>query len=334
VSAARKGERRGEEKALMPRGRLTIFSAAERRYCEPLLRGFAREHPEIAVDFVFGISTDLHRRFVREAAAGEPTADLLWSSAMDQQMELVFQGHAQPHGLPLRLPADFAHRGLAYQDLAVATTCEPLFTLSRDPAARAGTPGEIAALIAQDPPRYRGRIVVPDIEANGLGFLAMLSWALDDPAFDDFLAMLCSCAPRTVGSAPALIAAMAEGAVLALHLLGSYAKRAVADDPTLHIAPSTAPTLAVSRIAFIPRRAANPEAASWFLAFMLSPPGQAALGEAGLFPLTATPATRLAPIPLDEGFSRLLDEPARARLLTRWRTAVGRTEPQHRRKHA
>jgi iron(III) transport system substrate-binding protein len=312
----------------MLQGRLTVLSAAERRYCEPLLRGFAGRHPAIDIDFVFGISTELRRRYLQEIAAGGATADLFWSSAMDQQMALVLEGHAQPHGVPLSLPA-----GMAYRDLAVATTCEPLFTLSRNGTEHAGTPAEIAALIASDFARFRGRIALPDIEANGLGFLAMLCWA-QDLRFDDFLDALARCAPRAVGSAPALIAAMQDGAELALHLLGAYATRAVAADPTLHIAPSAASSLAVARIAFIPRRAANPEGASAFLAYMLSPDGQAAIGEGGLFPLTATPERPLAPIPLDDRFLRLLDESERASLLTRWRAAVGRTQDQYRRKHA
>jgi iron(III) transport system substrate-binding protein len=302
----------------MPRGRLTLLSAAERRYCEPLLRGFAERHPEVEVDFVFGISTDLHRHYLAEAASGSATADLVWSSAMDLQMELVLAGHAQPHGVRHMLPPEAAHR-----DLAVATTCEPLFTLTRDPSALAGAPAEIAAVIASDRARFRGRIAVPDIETNGLGFLAMLCWSRD-AEFDAFLDALGSCVPRAVGSAPALVSAMAEGAEVALHLLGSYAQRAIAADPTLHIAPSVAPALAVGRIAFIPRRAANPEAASAFLAYLLSREGQAALGDAGLFPITAPPARPVAPIPLDESFARLLDQTTRSGLLARWRAALGR----------
>jgi iron(III) transport system substrate-binding protein len=303
----------------VPRDRLTLLSAAERRYCEPLLRGFAERHPDIEVDFVFGISTDLHRRYLQEAKSGGPTADLLWSSAMDQQMGLVLDGHAQPHGVRHTLPPE-----AAYRDLAVATTCEPLFTLCRDRSAPAGSPAEIAALIAADPDRFRGRIAVPDIETNGLGFLAMLRWSLEEPKFDAFLDALGACVPRAAGSAPGLIAAMSEGAELALHLLGSYALRAVVADPALYIAPSAAPSLAVARVAFIPRRAANPEAASAFLAYMLSPQGQAAIGEAGLFPIAAPQSRPVAPIPLDERFARLLDPASRAALVARWRTALSR----------
>ncbi|WP_456299916.1 hypothetical protein, partial [Falsiroseomonas oryzae] len=126
----------------MARGRLTLFSAAERRYCEPLLAGFAAAHPEVELDFVFGVSTALHRRYLDEVAAGGPTADLLWSSAMDLQMELVLSGHAQPHGIAHGLPPQAAHR-----DLALATTAEPLATLLRAGPAPAGTPAEIAALL-------------------------------------------------------------------------------------------------------------------------------------------------------------------------------------------
>jgi iron(III) transport system substrate-binding protein len=300
------------------RGRLTLLSAAERRYCEPLLRGFAERHPEIDVDFVFGISTDLHRRYLHEAKSGGATSDLIWSSAMDQVMELVLSGHAQPHRVRHTLPSN-----AAYRDLAVATTCEPLFTLCRNPSCPAGSPTEIVALIAADPRRYRDAIAVPDIETNGLGFLAMLHWS-EEPAFDAFLDALATCRPRAVGSAPALIAAVVERAELALHLLGAYALRAVSANPSLHIAPSSAPATAVSRVAFIPRRAANPEAAAAFLAYLLSPEGQAAIGEAGLFPITAPPAYPVTPIPLDESFARLLDPPRRAALLARWRAALGR----------
>lgn len=308
----------------MPRKRLTILSAAERRYCEPLLRGFAQAHPSVEIDFVFGISTDLHRRFLSEAASGGATADLFWSSAMDQQLGLVLDGHAQPHGVKRSLPP-----GAAYRDLAVATTCEPLFTLARDASLLAGTPSEIASLIASDPKRFRGRIAVPDIETNGLGFLAMLWWASTDSSFDNFLEALASVEPRAVGSAPALVAAVSEGGELAVHLLGAYATRAVATDPALTIARSSAPAMGVARVAFIPRRAANPEAASAFLDYMLSPEGQAALGEAGLFPLDAPRMHPTTPIPLDE---KLLDRSLRDSLLTRWRTALGRDK--NRRKQA
>jgi iron(III) transport system substrate-binding protein len=307
--------------AKMPGGRLTLFSAAERRFCEPLLRGFHQQHPEVELDFVFGYSIDLHRRYLEELRSGGPSASLLWSSAMDLQMRLVLDGHAQPHGVRHTLLPQ-----AAYRDLALATTCEPLFTLSRNPAP-AGTPGEIADLVMRDPERLRGRIAIPDIESNGLGFLAMLHWSLQEPNFDAFLDALKCCAPHTAGSAPALVRAVADGAELALHVLGAYALQASATNSLLHIAPSAALPLAITRVAFIPRRAPNPAAASVFLAYMLSPQGHAAMGEGGLVPITASLTRAVATIPLDDSFARLIDPSTRAALLTRWRAMVGR--PTH-----
>lgn len=292
---------------------MVLFSAAERRYCEPLLAGFAARHPDIEVEFVFGISGALHERYLREAASGGPTADLIWSSAMDLQMALLRDGHARPHGIGAALPD-----GAAYRDLALSTTAEPVVTLIRSEASPAGTPAEIAALLRARPDRFRGRVVLPDIEANGLGFLAMLHWSLAEPGFDAMLDALHDAAPRKAGSAMALVEGM-EGAALGLHVLGAYARRAAAADATLSVAPSAAPPLAVARVAFIPARAAAPEAASLFLGYLVSPDGQAALDEAGLYPITRQ---AVPPLPIADGMARHLDETTRASLLSRWRAAI------------
>ncbi|WP_158287771.1 substrate-binding domain-containing protein [Falsiroseomonas bella] len=303
----------------MARGRLTLLSAAERRYCEPLLASFAARHPAVELDFVFGISTSLHQRFLAELAAGDATADLIWSSAMDLQMGLVLQGEAQPHGVAHGLP-----HWAAYRDLALSTTAEPIVTLMRGPPAPAGTPGELAALLRAQAPRFRGQVVVPDIEANGLGFLSMLRWSLEAPEFGAMLDALAAVAPRPVGSIGQLAAAMEQGAGLGLHVLGAYAARAAAAHPDLSVAPSAAPPAAVARVAFIPRRAANPEAAAAFLAHLVSPEGQAALGAAGLYPLLGAAAQPVSSIALDQGFERLLDPANREAMLSSWREAVGR----------
>jgi iron(III) transport system substrate-binding protein len=297
---------------------LTILSAAERPYCAALLDGFARRHPAVTVDFVFGISTALHQRYLAAHAAGGPVADLYWSSAMDQMMALVLAGHARPHGVAHHLPPD-----AAWQDLALATTREPVFSLLRGAAAPAGTFSEIAALIAADPPRFAAGVAIPDIEANGLGFLALLDASLRDPGFAAGLDALAACRPALGGSAPALVN---HGGQLALHVLGAYALRAEAAGEA-RIAPSAAPAPAVARLAFIPRRAANPEAASAFLAHLVSEEGQAALAKGGFWPVIAPPPRPIAPIALDEDFRRLLDPARRAALTARWRRAVGRDQP-------
>jgi iron(III) transport system substrate-binding protein len=87
--------------------------------------------------------------------------------------------------------------------------------------------------------------------------------------------------------------------------------------------------MAVARVAFIPRRAANPEAASLFLGYLLSPEGQVAIGEAGLFPIHGKHERPIGPVPLDESFLQLLDPVFRASVLARWRAALGRAQDQN-----
>lgn len=299
----------------MVSGRLTILSAAERPYCAALLAGFAARHPGVEIDFVFGISTALHQRYLAEHAAGGAMADLYWSSAMDQLMGLVLEGHAMPHGVAHALPA-----GCDWQGLALATTREPVFSLIRGPLAPAGSFGEIAALVAADPARFAGQVAMPDIEANGLGFLALLDASLRDPCFEAGLDALAACRPTLGGSAPSLVN---HGGQLAVHVLGAYALRAEAAGQAA-IAPSARPAPAVARLAFISRRAANPDAARAFLAHLVSAEGQAALAEGGFWPVAQPPPRPIAPIALDEDFPRLLDPARRSALLARWRQAVGR----------
>ena len=45
-------------------GRVVVFSAAFRPFCEPLLAGFAAKHTDIEVEFVDGISGTLHQRYL------------------------------------------------------------------------------------------------------------------------------------------------------------------------------------------------------------------------------------------------------------------------------
>lgn len=307
--------------------RVVIYSAAEQQYCAPLLEGFAARHPGIEVEFVFGISVALHERYLAELAAGQPGPDIVWSSAMDLQMELVLAGHALPHRSP---EAQALPQSAVYRDLAWATTVEPLMTLLNrdlcDARLPAGSLAELAAVLRSAPDRFQNRVACYDIERNGLGFLALLHESRRGAEFDDFMQALAVCRPRTFGSNPALVEEVASGrAAVCYHVLGSYALRAVRDHPSLVIAVSGAAPLAVSRVVFIPRRAPHPNAARSFLDYLLSQDGQKRLGDAGLFPIRRQPGEKteaVAPLPIDSGFGDLLDRERRRRLLSRWHTAV------------
>jgi iron(III) transport system substrate-binding protein len=312
--------------------RLVIYSAAEKKYCTGLLEGFNVSHPGIEVEFVFGISTALHERYLAELAADRPAADVLWSSAMDLQMQLVLAGNALPYasaeaaGLP---------GGAVYRDMAYVTTTEPLVTLVNrmrfDARLPAGSLAEIAAALESDAEGLRGRVAAYDIERNGLGFLALLHESRREARFEAFMRALAACGPEVFGSTPPLVEAVASGrAALAYHVLGSYAARAVRHHSSLAIAASNAPALAVSRVAIISRRAPHPEAARLFLDYLLSRDGQRRLGGAGLYPVRQDTGAgdlpgvhAIAPIRIDGSFEALLDAGNRRALLSRWRAVSG-----------
>ena len=309
---------------------VVIFSAAERRYCEGLIAGFGRRHPGIAVEFCFGISVALHQRYLAELASGHPSADILWSSAMDLQMGLVLEGKALAYPSPeaSALPA-----GAAYRDLAYSTTLEPLLTLVNrecfDVSVAAGSLDEIAATINRDPAKFYGRVASYDIESNGLGFLALLLESRRSANFSACLQTLARCKPKIFGSNPLLVEEVVSGrAALGYHVLGSYALRAVAAHPALAVAASNTPALAVPRVAIISSRAPHSRAARLFLDYLLSRDGQQQLLEAGLFPIrtdinaAAPGSVNVLPLRIDQGGGELLDAAQRRELLEQWRAAI------------
>ncbi len=320
-----------DDKCTAAEDRLVVYSAVEKKHCMGLLDGFCKHHPGIEVEFRGGISVALHERYLAEIAAGKPEADVLWSSAMDLQRGLVLAGRALPHRSP---EAHALPEGAVYRDMAYATTVEPLVTLVNrdrfDVRIPAGSIAELTAALRSDPARFRGRLASYDIERNGLGFLALLHESRRGAEFDAFMQVLAECRPRVFESNPELVAEVASGrAALACHVLRSFALRAVRSNPVLAIAATSAPPLAVSRVAFIANSAPHPNTAKLFLDYLLSRDGQQQLQEAELFPIRSEPDSRvpnganvIAPIRIDQGCGELLDQERRRKLLRQWQAAV------------
>ena len=313
----------------MSAGRIVLYSGALRSTCEPLLAGYRARHPDDEVEFHQAISTALDQRFRDEVAASGASADVVWSPAMDLQMQLVREGFASqvsPANAG-KLPAGAVHANCAF-----ATTLEPVVTLADAQAigdAPAGSLGEIAELLLANVERFRGRVVGYDIVRNGLGFLALMFESRLRTGFDRFLEALSRVRPQLMPWNPPMVEALASGdAVLAPHVLGQFAVRAVAQHRNLTIARSNEPSIAVSRIAFVSLHARNPDGALRFLDYLLGDEGQAKLGEGGLYPLRAPQddaARPLVQIPLDDSFHALLDPAQREAFVDRWRRAVGAT---------
>jgi iron(III) transport system substrate-binding protein len=310
-----------------PAANLVGYSAAFEPFCLSLLAGFAKAQPGVSLQFVDGVSTDLHTHYLGLHQRGEGLPDVIWSSAMDLQMDLVRMGHASPHR---SAHAQALPNWARYQDLAFCTTLEPLVGLRHTqylgPQDGISTLKELADLMQQRPDLLRQRMACLDIEANGMGFLAMLVARAQDDSFERFVHLAVNLGVQGHGSNPPLVQALvAQSAVLAFPVLGAFAARAAATHPQLAVCTSPAPRLGVSRVALIPKGAPHPEQAACFVDFLLSPAGQDSMRQDGLFPLQdlgqsdGLPAMVVEPLPIDDGFAPWLDPAARAALRQDWR---------------
>ena len=309
-----------------PTANLVVYSAAFKPFCQSVLAGFAKAHPGVRLQFVDGVSTDLHTHYLGLQQRGEGLPDVIWSSAMDLQMDLVRMGHARPHrSAHVQALPTWAR----YQDLAFCTTLEPLVGLRHTQYLGAqdwiSTLLELADLMQQRPDLLRQRMACLDIEANGMGFLAMLVARAQGDTFERFIHLAADLGVQGHGSNPPLVQALvAERAVLAFPVLGAFAARAVRDHPELAVCTSPTPRLGLSRVALIAKDAPHPAQAACFVDFLLSPAGQDGMRQDGLFPLQdqgqsdLLPAMSVQALPIDDGFAPWLEPQARAALRQDW----------------
>ena len=129
--------------------------------------------------------------------------------------------------------------------------------------------------------------------------------------------------------------------LFAYNVLGSYSHRRALSDPSIGFAYLRDYTLVVSRIAFINRRAAHPNAARLWLDHLLSQRGQTVLAQqSGLFSLrddvpgeqTAAALRRLLgeslkPIAIGPSLMVYLDRTKRADFLKEWDRALTTAKP-------
>ncbi len=102
---------------------LVIYATTDTAVAKYLIADFRTLYPRIEVEYEDLNSTELHYRFVAETQLGGRSADVVWSSAMDQQTGLVNRGYALAYESPelARLP-DWAK----WKSQAFATTFEPV----------------------------------------------------------------------------------------------------------------------------------------------------------------------------------------------------------------
>jgi iron(III) transport system substrate-binding protein len=318
---------------------VSIYSTLDNRLAAPLIKAFQAARPDLVVRYEDLLSGEISARVVAETDAGQPTADFVFSSAMDVQLKLANDGYGQP----VTVPAAHGWPSWAkWQDTAFALTVEPAVLVYHKPSFPEGPPQsrlELLEWLAAAPDTMTGRIGTYDIEKSAVGYLFL---ARDAEHFPDIWSMLHAMGKAGLQTFPTsqdILDRVADGRlVLGYNILGSYAADQARLAPDLGMVLLRDYTVVVSRVALVPRGAASPDLGSAFLAFLMSAEGQSLLSEKLRLPsvslqvsgtgsgaeMQAALGNQLRPVAVSPGVLVYLDQAKRQRLLRLWRKALER----------
>ncbi len=258
---------------------LTIYSTTEHLSVAGLLAEFNRLYPLIQVTYHDLNAARLNSRFIGEVAEGKPTADLLWSSAMDLQIKLVNDGYAQAYPSPEKsnLPS-----WAVWKDEAWGVTAEPIVIIYNKELVPADdipqTHADLTQLLTLKKDFYSGKIATYDPLISSAGFLYLTQDVQNNRNTWDLVQAIGAANPELYTSSVSMIEDVAAGRkLLAYNTIGSYVLARLGDNPSLGIIMPQDYTLIMSRIAVIPKEAPHPNAAKLFLDLLLSKHGQTVL---------------------------------------------------------
>jgi iron(III) transport system substrate-binding protein len=265
-------------------GKLIIYSSTDSASVEPLLQDFKTLYPFLQVEYNDLNTTEIYNRFTAESASGAGTADFMWSSAMDLQLQLASKGNALNYASPENagLP-----KWAVWQNQAYGTTFEPVsiaYNKRLLPAdAVPQSHADFTRLMKEKHDVFKDKIATFDPEKSGVGFLMMTQDAKVFPQFWDLARGLGSTGAKVYTSTGAMLEKVGSGEhTLAYNIIGSYVLLRQKKDTSLGLVLPKDYTLAFSRIAFISKTARNPNAAKLFLDYLLSKRGQTVMSEKSL----------------------------------------------------
>lgn len=304
---------------------IRIVSSTDIEVFQPVIEGYVREHPAVAIHYIVSPSQGLYDAVATE----QERFDLVISSAMDLQMKLANDGLAQPlHEEIIAARPPWAR----WQDRLVGVAQEPAVVLLADEALAGGLPlpgtrRDLINLMRDNPERFRGRIGTYDPAVAGVGYM----FAAQDARMSDTFWRLAEVMGRLDAklyccSGEMITDVQTKKILMAYNVLGSYLPRDKMEREGFEVIELQDFTITLLRTALVPANARQPGLAQDFLAFLVSPEGQSLLTErTGLPPIDPgvyAERPHLRPIRLDPGLLAQLDKLTRARFLEEWNAAM------------
>ncbi|OYU19419.1 MAG: iron ABC transporter [Rhodobacteraceae bacterium PARR1] len=313
---------------------LVVYSSLDSPLARPLIEAFQRQHTDVSVRYEDLLTQDIAARVAGESDAGQTTADVVFSSAMDLTVKLANDGYAREVSVPgaATWPDWATWRGMVF-----ALTFEPAVIVYHRPSFPQGAPDTRAELMDWLATAPQGAIGTYDIARSAVGFLFLMR---DREHFADLWPLVRAMGRAGVQTFPtsqAVIDGVNSGALmLGYNVLGSYAADQAARLPNIGLALPQDYVVVVSRVALVPKAAANPDLGEAFLAFLMSRDGQTVLAERLRLPAISLEVAgkesaaamqqalgaRLRPVPVSPGLLAYLDRASRARVLAEWDAAV------------
>ncbi len=316
--------------------RLTVFSATDTPAMAPLVERFEALNPGVDVDY-----QDFQTLALHQAILGGAVADVVISSAMDLQVDLVNRGLARPLTVPeaAALP-DWA----TWRSELFGFTFEPAVIVYNraafGPESLPKEHRELANFIRDNEVALHQRIGTYDLRGSGIGYLYATQDVVQGLQAQRMTEVLGRAGVRTYCCTAEMVAATASGDIaIAINVIGSYALALAEHDPRVDVHFLADYNLVMARSAFVPTRASNPELAERFVAFLLSEDGQRVMAtKSQLLPIRPvadieTWALRqmrahvgsYLPIRLGPGLLTYLDRRKREGFLAGWEASVGAT---------
>ena len=297
----------------------------------PVLEAFRRRWPGISVRLEDINSTRIAEQVRALADTGQDGPDLVWSTAMDVQVKLINDGYAQAYKSPHRAAMP---DGSVWRDQGYGLTAEPIvFAYNKGQLAGDVVPrshADLLRLLRTRPDVFDGRVTLYDAERSGVALMQLSADVQIYPDAWPLMEALGAQRPRLDTSGQRMMGQIADGRmVFAYNMNRSYGESWAERVPQVGLITPDDYHLSVSRVAFIPRNAAHPNAARLFLDFLLSREGQRVIGALGVRPVRddvdaplrpASPGVR--PIRVGPALLANLDQARRATLLTRWDAAM------------